>query len=103
MNIGTWLWKGGLRMDNKYQQAWQKICDYAYGNEELTLEEFEDMNSGSGMVIQELVDKSVSKPPKGISVTHEGRVGNCPFCNRFIREKEHKVICDCGQKLQWPK
>lgn len=46
-------------MINKYQKAWQKICDYAYGNENLSHEQFEDLNNHSGKLIQELVDNTV--------------------------------------------
>lgn len=46
-------------MANKYQKAWQKICNYAYGNGNLSYEQFQDMNNDSGRLIQELVDRTV--------------------------------------------
>ena len=87
--------------ENVYQRAWKKICDYAYGNQDLILKEFIDLNDSSGALIQELVDKTVIRAPKGISVTYEGRVGNCPYCGKFIREEQNKHICDCGQRIDW--
>lgn len=53
--------------------------------------------------LQELVDKANPEIVKGISLTHEGRVGNCPACNKFVTESENKKYCDCGQKLNWNK
>lgn len=42
------------------------------------------------------------KKVKGISVSHEGRVGNCPNCNALVAEFEDKEKCEkCGQKLDW--
>lgn len=52
-------------------------------------------------LIEEHFDKETQKKPKGISVTHEGRVGNCPSCRKFIREEQNKNFCDCGQKIDW--
>lgn len=52
-------------------------------------------------LIEEHFDKETHKKPKGISVTHEGRVGNCPSCGKFIREEQNKHICDCGQRIDW--
>jgi len=50
------------------------------------------------------LEKQDSKKVKGISVTHEGYVGNCPLCGKFIRYKENTHFCNhknCGQKLNW--
>lgn len=53
-------------------------------------------------VLPELVDKATPKKPKGISITHDGRVGNCPNCNKLVRECDYKAdICECGQALDW--
>ena len=42
------------------------------------------------------------KKVKGISISHEGRVGNCPNCNYFVTEFEDKDECKkCRQKLVW--
>ncbi len=42
------------------------------------------------------------KKVKGISVSHEGRVGNCPNCNALVAEFEDNEKCEkCGQKLDW--
>ena len=45
-------------------------------------------------------DKATFKKPLGLSLTHDGRVGNCPFCKKLVREGS-KNICECGQKLDW--
>lgn len=53
-------------------------------------------------ILQELVDKATPKKPKGISVTFDGRVANCPCCNTFVREQNQKRnICKCGQIIDW--
>lgn len=39
---------------------------------------------------------------KGISVTHDGRVGNCPKCGKLLREEDNIIQCDkCGQPITW--
>lgn len=51
-----------------------------------------------------LVEKQIPKKVKGISITHEGYVGNCPACNKFIRQLENKHYCNhkgCGQAISW--
>lgn len=50
--------------------------------------------------LEELVEKATPKKPLGLSLTHDGRVGNCPFCKELVRERS-KNICECGQKLDW--
>lgn len=38
----------------------------------------------------------------GVSITHEGSVGNCPSCKRFIRRIENEYFClYCGQNIDW--
>lgn len=32
----------------------------------------------------ELLEKATPKKPKGISLTHEGRVANCSSCNKLV-------------------
>ena len=44
-------------------------------------------------------EKQIPKKPKGVSITHHGRVGNCPLCGSFMIEQIK--VCDCGQKLDW--
>ena len=48
-----------------------------------------------------LKEKAEPKKVKGISLTHEGRVGNCPACGRLVRHQEQTVYCSCEQKLDW--
>lgn len=44
------------------------------------------------------------RKPKGISITWDCRVANCPACNAFIREIEDENQCHkCGQRLDWSK
>ena len=51
--------------------------------------------------IGKILEKQIPKQVKGKSVTHEGYVANCPFCNKFIRFTENKIYCECGQTLKW--
>lgn len=48
-----------------------------------------------------LKDKRVTKKVKGISLTHESRVGNCPNCNQFVVEKYDKRCPKCRFELDW--
>lgn len=67
------------------------ICDYP------NLEMQKDLDC-----IAELVKKSTPTKPKGLSVTHEGKVGNCAYCGKFITNHEPKAnICECGQVQDW--
>lgn len=48
------------------------------------------------------LEKQIPKSPKGLSITFEGKVGNCPSCNKLVRESDEKPnICNCGQRLEW--
>lgn len=39
---------------------------------------------------------------KGISLTHEGRVGNCPHCGKFITQRHDEVQCNfCSKPIFW--
>lgn len=49
-----------------------------------------------------IIGKSIPKKPLGISITHDGKVGNCPCCHKFVREID-TIICECGQILYWEK
>lgn len=48
-----------------------------------------------------LKEKSVSKKVVAISLTHEGRVGNCPNCNNFVAENYDKNCQKCRWELDW--
>lgn len=48
-----------------------------------------------------LKEKNESKKVKAISLTHEGRVGNCPTCGKLVRHHEQTTYCVCEQKLSW--
>lgn len=50
----------------------------------------------------ELLEKAIPKKPKGVSLTHDGRVGDFPCCNKLVAEFDDKPnICKCGQRLDW--
>lgn len=73
-----------------------KEPDYQYYGWELSKDEAE-------LVISAL-EKQIPKKTRGISLTHEGRAGNCPCCGKFIAELENKHFCDherCGQAIDW--
>lgn len=41
-------------------------------------------------------------PVKGLSVSHDGYVGNCPKCNKFIIEVQSLNRCKhCSQPISW--
>lgn len=84
---------------NKYQEALDFLCD----NSKLT-----QFNIGQSQwaseTLQELVDKATPTEVVGLSLTHDGHVGNCPYCAKFVRVRGEKPnICECGQKLIWNK
>ena len=98
---------------NKYQEALDFLCNHAMEyvedydwQENYDCGEFrplneEDLNAHKS-ILQELVDKATPTKPKGLSISHDGRLGNCPNCNKIVREKdEKKNICVCGQALDW--
>jgi Zn finger protein HypA/HybF involved in hydrogenase expression len=60
--------------------------------------------STKGAFIIEVLEKQKPKKVEKLSLTHEGYVGNCPSCKKFIRKFENECFCnhrDCGQKLDW--
>lgn len=60
--------------------------------------------SGDIKALQELVGKATPKLVKGLSITHECLVGNCPYCGKLVLKASDKPnICSCGQKLKWNK
>lgn len=93
---------------NKYQECLDYLKEHAYEIVEKYYDDsdsyyvFQPMDNVDEIAkpLQELVDKATSKKPLGISLTHEGKVGNCPHCNKFVREIDTN-ICDCGQRLEW--
>ena len=56
-----------------------------------TIEEFRALKEKTG----------ASKKVVAISLTHEGRVGNCPNCNNFVAENYDKKCPKCRLKLDW--
>ena len=48
-----------------------------------------------------LKEKMASKKVVAISLTHEGRVGNCPNCNNFVAENYDKNCPKCSRELDW--
>lgn len=97
---------------NKYQEALDFLCDHAmeyiedFDWEENECGEYRYMNkeklNANKSVLQELVDKATPKKPKGMSISHEGKLGNCPYCNRLVRNNDSKPhVCLCGQALDW--
>lgn len=55
-------------------------------------------------VIKCLVDKSIPMKPKELSISHEGRLGNCPNCNKVVwefRDPQYHTDKECLQMLDW--
>lgn len=47
-----------------------------------------------------LLEKATPKKCLGLSISHDGRLGNCPCCNKIVRARDNKPnICACGQAL----
>lgn len=54
--------------------------------------------------IQELLERQTPTKVRGISMTWDGRVGNCPRCKGFVTQLQHLHCCPhskCGQSLAW--
>lgn len=51
--------------------------------------------------IIQILEKQIPKKVKGKSLTHEGHVGNCPRCGKFITNFKNGQYCSCEQKLEW--
>ena len=48
------------------------------------------------------IQKMISQNVQGISISYEGKVGNCPYCNMLVTNfSDKRYICACGQKLDW--
>lgn len=72
--------------------------------------EFEDNITDNEIEIEfkdwmhNLIDGSwwVILPVKGLSVSYDGYVGNCPKCNKFIVEVQSASHCiHCNQPISW--
>ena len=88
--------------DYAFKMAIQALEKQSMVNE--ILNELREYSSiGTVEEFKALKEKSVAKKVKGISLTHEGRVGNCPVCGKFVRHQEQTVYCSCEQKLDWSK
>ena len=61
----------------------------------------ETPNTESIIFTVSAIKKQIPTKAKGVSWSHEGRVGNCPCCNRFISEKYTQGVCLCGQRVYW--
>ena len=67
-----------------------------------SIEELEQYRAiGTVSEFRELKEKATAKKVKGISLTHESRVGNCPYCHQFVMEKYDKSCPKCGTNLDW--
>lgn len=57
--------------------------------------------------LEEFKKRDTPTTPFHITSTYEGRVGNCPHCNKLVNELTVDAfnrplhICGCGQKLDW--
>lgn len=57
--------------------------------------------------LEEFKKRDTPTTPFHITSTYEGRVGNCPHCNKLVDELTVDAfnrplhICGCGQKLDW--
>lgn len=88
---------GSMAMEYCEDYDWDEnpIGDYKYIDEETLIQ--------LKQPILEILERMTSMKPKGISITHEGRVGNCPHCHRLVREQsDNPKFCLCGQALEWP-
>lgn len=65
--------------------------------------DFETAKESVISTIKALKGKDISKKVVAISLTHEGRVGNCPNCNTFVLERKDKNCPKCRRELDWCK
>jgi hypothetical protein len=83
---------------NGFPPEAEEACDMAIK----ALEEIQQYREiGTIEEFKALKDKSVTKKVKGISLTYESRVGNCPNCNQFVVEKYDKRCPKCRLELDW--
>ena len=74
----------------------------AYSMAIKALEEIQEYRAiGTVKEFKALKEKAKPMKVKGISLTHEGRVGNCPTCGKLVRHQEQTVYCSCEQRLDW--
>lgn len=79
------------------QRALDMMCDLTCATE--IIEEFEAI--GTVSEFRELKEKTTAKKITGISLTHEGRVGNCPNCKQFVLERYDIKCPKCKINLDW--
>lgn len=77
------------------------IASFSHG-EMMNRKEAEEKVKTIGEVVL-FLEKQIEKLPIGISLTHEGRVGNCPNCKVLLSEPINTAVCICGQKITWKK
>jgi hypothetical protein len=56
---------------------------------------------GTVSEFRELKEKATAKKVTGISLTHEGRAGNCPNCKQFVLERYDIKCPKCKINLGW--
>lgn len=100
---------------SKYQEALETFSNIqeTYGRYKVFDKPIEQVQEDY-KTLQEAIEKAnkydeiqTPKKVKGISWTHEGKIGNCPNCNELVWKNNVKKyddkpnICACGQKIKW--
>lgn len=73
------------------------------------LEDFNWLKKYSGYpdkcaTLEPVIRKATPRRVVGLSITHDGLVGNCPNCRKFVRQQDSKPnVCECTQLLDWSK
>ena len=85
---------------NMADDAKMEVLDFLNLDDILALKEYRKL--GTVQELKVYKEKNVPKIPLYISLTHEGRVGNCPCCNKLVAIHVDNRFCKvCGQKLNW--
>ena len=62
----------------------------------------ETPNTESLILAMVSLEKQIAQRPDGISVSHDGRLGNCPNCTKLVYERVNKNGChECLQRITW--
>ena len=100
---------------NKFQEALDELLGNAvqqqshvgvYENSEYANINGINKMIGYSQTLQKLVDRATPSKILGLSVDHEGLLGNCPKCKKLVFENEDKYYHrdkDCLQILDWRK
>lgn len=75
----------------------EMACEHALSHGQLAVKEYIPKIIG-------VLEKSIPQKPIGLSISHEGMLGNCPNCNKLVwavSDIHYHANRNCLQELDW--